>query len=134
MDTIHVVTCFLERDSKIMLFKRSQQVGSYQERWAGISGYIDPGNTPLGQARQEIEEELGLAEHDYTLLREGLPLEVVDQDLDRTWVVHPFRFLLKEVDRIRIDWEHTEYRWVSPAEISSMITVPQLEAAWERVR
>ena len=38
MKETHVVTCFLENKAKILLLCRSVQVGSYTQRWAGISG------------------------------------------------------------------------------------------------
>jgi hypothetical protein len=58
MEETHVVTCFLERDSdkKIALLRRSQMVGTYKGRWAGVSGYIEKENTPLKQAFEEIRE------------------------------------------------------------------------------
>ena len=36
-----VVTCFLESEGEILILYRSEQVGSYQGRWAGVSGYVE---------------------------------------------------------------------------------------------
>lgn len=130
----HVVTCFVEHDGKVLLLKRSSRVGSYQQRWAGISGYIEEGNAPLEQAFIELREEAGLQEEDVMLVKDGLPLDVVDVKLDRKWVVHPFRFRLECTQRIAIDWEHTECRWVNPEAIRDFETVPNLQEAWERVK
>jgi 8-oxo-dGTP diphosphatase len=133
MEHTHVVTCFLENNQKILILKRSARVGSYQQRWAGVSGYLEPRNTPLQQAREELQQELGLTEADLTLIKEGTPLEIVDEALDKTWVVHPFRFHLLSPDKIRMDWEHTEFRWIEAEAISAYETVPGLGDAWERV-
>ncbi|MDK2880975.1 MAG: 8-oxo-dGTP diphosphatase [Clostridia bacterium] len=130
----HVVTCFLEHGGEVLVLKRSSRVGSYQQRWAGISGYIEEGNTPLKQALIELREEAGLQEDGVVLVKVGLPLEVVDEKLAVKWVVHPFRFRLEDRRKIALDWEHTECRWVNPAEIRDMETVPGLQEAWERVQ
>jgi 8-oxo-dGTP diphosphatase len=45
-----VVTCFLESNGAILILRRSELVGSYQGRWAGVSGYIEQENTPDEQA------------------------------------------------------------------------------------
>lgn len=133
MDVRHVVTCFLEHDDKIALFKRSRQVGTYKERWAGISGYIEAKNTPLDQAFQEMKEEAGLNRDDVQLISEGKPLEVIDTEMGRKWVVHPFRFIIMRPEGITIDWENTEVRWINPAEISRYETVPKLRETWIQV-
>ena len=83
-----VVTCFLESDGEILLLRRSEQVGSYQGRWAGVSGYIE--TTPDEQALVEIAEETGLGGEDIKLIRKGKPLPVEDEKMGTRWVVHPF--------------------------------------------
>ncbi|MGE5418444.1 MAG: NUDIX domain-containing protein [Acidobacteriota bacterium] len=130
----HVVTCLLVHEGKMLLLKRSGQVGSYQEKWAGVSGYIEEGNTPLQQAFRELQEETGLTERDIASISEGQPLEVLDDVLDRTWVIHPFRISIDAPDMIKLDWEHTELRWIAPEEINDYQTVPQLDAVWARVK
>jgi len=136
MEETHVVTCFLERDSdkKIALLRRSQMVGTYKGRWAGVSGYIEKENTPLQQAFEEIREEVGLNEDDIRLLMEGEPLIVIDEKLGKRWVVHSFRFRLTRPKKIEIDWEHTELKWINPEEMKIYETVPQLYETWERVK
>jgi len=134
MEEKHVVTCFLEREGKICLLKRSRQVGTYRGRWAGVSGYLEEGNTPYQQALEELREEAGLAEEDLELLKTGEPLEAVDEELGRKWVIHPFRFRLLSLEKLRIDWEHTEFRWIKPEKITEFETVPKLAETWERVK
>jgi 8-oxo-dGTP pyrophosphatase MutT (NUDIX family) len=109
-------------------------VGSYTQRWAGISGYLEPENSPFEQALEEIREEAGLFENQIHLLNEGLPLEVIDKSLGNKWIVHPFRFQVNDPGKIQIDWEHSEYRWIEPEEIKTFPTVPGLYEAWERVK
>ncbi len=133
MEERHVVTCFLEHGAEIALLRRSGRVGTYKGRWAGVSGYIEEGNTPYQQALEEIKEEAGLSEGDVELVKEGEPLEIVDEELGRKWVVHPFRFGVKTAEKISIDWEHTELRWIDPNDIGEYETVPNLLETWQRV-
>jgi 8-oxo-dGTP diphosphatase len=133
MDEKHVVTCFLEHDGQIMILRRSDRVGTYRGKWAGVSGYIEEGSTSSQQAWTEIKEEMGLAREDVELVREGQPLEVVDDELGRKWIVHPFWFRVLKPEKVRIDWEHTEAKWIAPEEIGQYQTVPNLREAWQRV-
>jgi 8-oxo-dGTP pyrophosphatase MutT (NUDIX family) len=131
-----VVTCFLLRRAaggdEVLLLRRSQQVGTYRGRWAGVSGYLEEA-APLAQAYREVEEEAGLTREDVSLLRAGEPLEVVDSEAGRRWIVHPFLFEVKPDAQVRVDWEHTEARWVRPEEVLAFDTVPQLAEALMRV-
>lgn len=127
----HVVTCFLESEKEILILRRSEKVGTYQGRWAGVSGYVESGADE--QALTEIREETGLDEEDVELVKKGMPLEVVDQKLGRRWIVHPYLFRVRDRDKIRIDWEHKEIRWIDSEDIGKYETVPMLRQTLERV-
>lgn len=133
MATNHVITCFIEHGYKILILKRSSQVGSYQRKWAGISGYLPEGRSALNQAYLEIEEEAGLRSDDIIFVKEGPVLEVADKDADTLWLVHPFRFYVKDPGRIIIDWEHVEYQWIPPEDMVYFNCVPMLYETWQRV-
>ena len=126
-----VVTCFLESDGEILILRRSERVGSYQGRWAGVSGYVEA--TPDEQALVEIREETGLYGEDIKLVKKGEPLSVEDENLGVRWVVHPYLFHIKERDKVRIDWEHKEARWIKPGEMGDFQTVPMLKETLARV-
>ncbi len=126
-----VVTCFLESDGEILPLRRSEQVGSYQGRWAGVSGYIE--KTPDEQAWVEIEEEASLCQEDLKLIKKGEPLIVDDEKLGVRWVVHPYLFHIKDRSKIKIDWEHKETRWIDPKDIDNYQTVPMLKETLDRV-
>ena len=121
-----VVTSFLESGGEILLLRRSERVGSYQGRWAGVSGYIE--KTADEQARVEIEEETGLhGREDLELVRKSEPLVVEDKELGVRWVVHPYLFRINDRSKIKIDWEHKEARWIGPGDIDDYQTVPMLK-------
>ena len=126
-----VVTCFLEHDGEILILRRSQQVGTYQGRWAGVSGYIE--TTADEQALVEIAEETGLSQEDIKLIKRGEPLSIEDKKLGVKWVVHPYLFRIKDRGKIKIDWEHKEARWIKPEAIGNYQTVPKLKETLARV-
>lgn len=123
----HVVTCFLEHEKMILLLRRSGRVGTYKRAWAGVSGYVE--SDPLDQAYAEIREETGLFKSTVKLITAGKPVEIVDKQLHRKWIVHPFLFHVTEPGRIKTDWEHTEFKWIKPGELSKYKTVPGLDRA-----
>ena len=127
----HVVTCFLEHGKRILILRRSQKVGTYRGSWAGVSGYMERSDTE--QAFTEISEETELYKNDLKLIKKGEPLEVIDRSLNRKWIVHPFLFHVKAPEKIRIDWEHTEAKWIKPQELTNYKTVPGLKKALARV-
>ena len=131
MDEKHVVTCFLEHSRKILILRRSSKVGTYRRSWAGVSGYIETND--IDQAFTEIRQETQLYQKDLKLIKKGKPLEVIDKNLNRKWIVHPFLFHVKAPDKIKIDWEHTESKWIKPSELKKYDTVPGLGKALARV-
>src|SRR5258708_32284518 len=82
----HVVTSFLLRTDtaqpRILIVRRSQRVGSYNERWAGISGFVETGVTPDEQAFTGIREETGLQREPILMSRPGPVVE--DEDAATT--------------------------------------------------
>jgi translation initiation factor 2B subunit (eIF-2B alpha/beta/delta family) len=126
----HVVTAFLRHDGEVLLLRRSDAVGTYQGDWGGVSGYAE--GTPESQVETEIDEETGIGEGERTLVRTGNPLRVVDDDLDRTWVVHPFLFDVTTRE-VTTSEEHDTHEWLSPTAMFERDVVPELWATYERV-
>ena len=138
-----VVSCFLLRrgeggpstssgQAEILLLRRSQRVSTYRGLWATVSGYLEA-ESPLEQAYREIEEEVGLGRGDVRLLAQEEPFVVPDATIDTRWTVHAFLFETLRPERLRLDWEHTESRWVRPEELPDLETVPALAEALARV-
>jgi translation initiation factor 2B subunit (eIF-2B alpha/beta/delta family) len=129
MPHTHVVTCFLRHRTYVLLGRRSDAVGTYAGRWAGISGYVegDPADAEA-DARREIREETGRT--DATLVRAGDHLDV--DDGDRTWTVHPFLFDVED-RTVEPSEEIATSEWVSPPAIRERSTVPGLWDAYVAV-
>ncbi len=130
----HVVTAFLRNRGEILLCRRSDEVGTYQGQWGGVSGYAE--GDPDEQVRIEIREETGLDPDDVSLVRSGRPIEFEDPALDRAWAVHPSLFDC-ETRTIELSEEHDAAEWVPPTVLcdpdADREPVPKLWQAYERV-
>ena len=127
-----VVTCFLTHRRKLLALRRSWSVNTYPGKWAGVTGSME-GASALEQAWKEIKEETGLGPGDVEYLSAGAALEVVDHGSGFRWVVHPFLFWVPDPGLIRLDWEHSECRWINPGELPELESVPGLEETWEQL-
>ena len=124
-----VVTCLLINDEgKILILRRSSKVKTYKELWGGIAGYVEENEDPYGTAVKEIKEEAGISKEELKLIRKGKTIEFTDlyNNKKYDWMIFPFLFFVKK-SKIQIDWEHTEYRWISPSDITRYKTVPHLK-------
>ena len=129
MDERAVVTCFLRHGTEVLLVCRSDAVGSYRERWGGVSGYAE--GTPEAAARWEIDEEVGLLDA-VEFVRSADVLEVEDEDRGTRWLVHPFLFDCSRTD-IDPNEEIADHEWVQPPGILDRATVPRLWDAYRAV-
>lgn len=128
----HVVTCFLENTGKILIVQRSKKVGTYRGSWSGISGYLDT-QDDIKQAYAEIREETGLNSGDIELVNHGAHLDLIDEALSTRWIVHPFLFHVLTPEKIELDWENLQLKWIYPNELNNYLTVPGLAVAFARV-
>lgn len=121
----YIVTSFLFKDGKILLLKRSNKVGTFRGKWAGVSGFIEDENS-LEAALREIKEETGVDSKFLELLKIGIPFDIHDSVNDTIWSINPFLFLFKG-DEINIDWEHDTFEWIYPNEMDNYDTVTNLK-------
>jgi translation initiation factor 2B subunit (eIF-2B alpha/beta/delta family) len=128
---VSVITAFLAHQGKICLVRRSRDVSTYQGRWSGISGYLE--GDPQDHCAVEIQEETTLTPYEYALVRRGRQLAIPDEEHSCIWCIHPFLCEVHDPSRITLDRENSEYRWIEPAEMKLMDTVPGLWDAYERV-
>ncbi|KAI9740484.1 MAG: hypothetical protein M1834_005064 [Cirrosporium novae-zelandiae] len=144
-----VVSSFVCKDTPeglhVLIFKRSEKVHSYKGKWAACSGHIEETDaSSLVAAERELVEETAYTSSDLEFIRAGKPFSIIDKSLSTRWTIHPFAFMLrpaateegKDKEPV-IDWEHTEFQWVSPAEVIERgkkgETVPHLNTSLSRV-
>ncbi len=117
-----VVTAFLRKKDKVLLLRRSDQVGSFQGKWSGVSGYLE--TDAKEQAMIEIEQETGL---DASFVSSGET--VLARGEGTIWKVHPFIFDAR--GELELNWENMEHRWVKSEKMKKMETVPKLWEAYD---
>jgi nicotinate (nicotinamide) nucleotide adenylyltransferase len=138
---IYVSTSFIKYRNKILILKRSKKVGSFQGKYAGISGSIDLpeylkakkssiklcNSFALKQAYCEIQEETNITKDNLILLQKGKVVKIKYLPTGQTFFVFPFLFKLKKYPhKIKLNWENTSYKWIEPHEVLNYPTVPQL--------
>ncbi|MFS2087731.1 NUDIX domain-containing protein [Paenarthrobacter nicotinovorans] len=110
-----VVAVVVQWRAKIALFKRSQSLRHESGQWHCITGYMEPGRTPVQQAMEELREETGLGQSDISELRSG-PKVMMRDGSGAPWLVHTFT-AVTSTRRLEIDWEHEAYRWTPPSKV-----------------
>ncbi|MBU0707093.1 alpha/beta fold hydrolase [Patescibacteria group bacterium] len=106
-----IVVVSIRHKDKILIMKRSKKIGQFPGYWHVVAGY-DNDNKPLEQAYKEIQEETGLKKNQLKLMVQGKKY-INHADGKHKWIVHPFMFETKS-KTIRLDWEHSDYRWIDP--------------------
>jgi len=128
-----VLTCFIECQGKILLLKRSNRVGAYKGLWNTVAGYLDELRPLEDKVKEELKEELGILENEIKELKLGEMYAFTDKEINKTWIIHPVLINLKAKPNIKLDWEHTEYIWIFPNEITNYHITPKLDESLKRV-
>lgn len=127
MKTTRIVTSFLTLDGRYLILKRSSRVRTMKDLWAGISGLIEGNEEPLYRAKKEIHEETNITESQITLIRTAPQIRIDSPQYENhEWLIFPFLFSVKE-PKIKLNWENSDYKWITPADLAKFQTVPSLE-------
>ncbi|MFH1408930.1 MAG: NUDIX domain-containing protein [Nanoarchaeota archaeon] len=127
-----VIIVFVQFQDQILLLKRSEKVGSYRGKWSAVAGYLDSLGALKDKVHEELREELNLKEELIASMTFGTPYRFLDKTLGCTWLIHPVIVDLKERPVITLDWEHTEYAWITPEDIEQYDAVPNLKRSWQQ--
>ncbi|ETI21587.1 hypothetical protein G647_07934 [Cladophialophora carrionii CBS 160.54] len=129
---------YASKPYRVLLFRRSEKVRTYQRKLAPIAGsVVADDQNPLAAAWREIKEETGLGPQQLELWRRGAGFEFTDEKAvsgqhggnskGRIWKVWPFAFRLKgmvpdqenDVNKLglNLDWEHLGCEWKDVSDI-----------------
>ncbi len=127
MRSTKIVTSFIQDDQKLLILRRSNKVKTMKGLWAGISGIIEKNETPITRAKIEIYEETGISEDKIRFVKAAERLRVNSPQYENhEWEIFPFLFEAKNPD-IKLNWENSEYLWITIDELKNYNTVPSLE-------
>jgi len=107
------IAAFVKFDDRILLLKRSDKVATYQNQWAVVHGRIEDGEAVEKRAQIEVKEETGI---DAKIIKKGKLVVYDDKPLGISWHIIPVLLEAKE-NKVRLNWENTDYLWVKPKEI-----------------
>ena len=116
-----VVSAVLRNRGRILIVRRSLEVGSFLGHWSVVSGHLEGREDPADRARREIREETHVR---YPVLRAESP-PLLARHESTMYVVHPFLFDVPS-RRVRLDWENMDSRWIRPKDLRRFKTVPRL--------
>lgn len=127
MRSTRIVTSFIKDNDRFLLLKRSNKVKTMKGLWAGVSGIIEGDEEPLKRAKIEIFEELGITEDKIKFLKSSVEMKINSPQYENhEWEIFPFLFKVKN-PIIKLNWENSEYRWITKNEIKNYETVPSIE-------
>ncbi len=132
-DWAAVLTCFGRFEDKILLLKRSDRVRTHKGKWNTVAGYVDEPKPIREKALEELDEVLGISVQNILQCKMCIPYVFFDPDEQKTWLVYPVLVELKQKPEIKLDWEHTEFKWISPNKLTTYDTVPKLDESLKRV-
>jgi ADP-ribose pyrophosphatase YjhB (NUDIX family) len=118
-----VIDCVVKYKDKILIVQRNSKINFYPDYWNGISGFLDDEKSVGQKAKDELKEETGLEEKYIVDIVEGEIFEQDEPEYDKIWIVHPVLVEVK-TDKIKLDWEAQDFRWIDPKEVDNYKLVP----------
>jgi len=131
-DIAPVITVFVKFKNKILILKRSDKIRVYPNKWNAVAGYLDELKPVREKVLEEIKEELGINKNNIFTIHFGRPYEFTDSKVNKTWIIHPVLVEFQEEPEIKLDWEHTDYRWIKPEELENFDIIPKLEESLKK--
>lgn len=128
-----VITVVVKYKDKILLLKRSDNVSTYKGKWQVVAGYLDEIKPLKEKVLEELREEIKVEENIIDKIKIGDYFEFEDLDIGKTWIVNPVLVELKEKPEIKLDREHTDFKWIKPEETKNYDIVPNLDESLRRI-
>ena len=124
MKTRVFTTGILLRRGRLLILRRKEDDDTYPGMWDCVGGHFENGESAEECMIREAKEESGL---DVTIVRPGPLIEYTDE-YGRAIAV-PFE-ISSETGRVSLT-EHSEFKWVEPAEALRYDAVPDVRLALE---
>ena len=121
MDLLGAVMVILNDKDEVLLLKRSPTANWQPNNWGFPGGKIEPGEAPLDAAVRETKEETGLDVSD---------TKEIKVKLDKPLAAYYTRDYSGVV---KIDFEHSDWAWVSQDDFRNYPLVPQALEMYEWV-
>ena len=131
-DIAPVVIVFIKYKNEILLLKRSDKVRTYQGKWNMVAGYLDEVKPIQEKALEEIQEETKIDKKNILSIQIREPYKFIDSEIKKTWIIVPALAELKNKCEIKLDWEHSEYKWINPNKLKNFDVVSNLLESFKK--
>ncbi len=131
--TAMVVSLFIRCKDELLVLKRSRKVAAYKGLWNTVAGYYDEPKSVRQKALEELNEETGITKKDVLKVSIGPVINRKDAAIGTTWISHKVLVELKRKPKIRLDFEHTEYKWVKEEQLKSLEMVPRFKKSYRLI-
>lgn len=128
-----VISCFVKFNDEILLLKRSNRVWTYKGKWNVVAGYLDEIKPLRQKVFEELYEETKITKDKVSNTKIAEPFEFHDKSIGTTFVIHPVLVELKEKPGIKLDFEHTNAKWVKKDKLKNYDAVPNIFESVKRV-
>ena len=105
-------------------------VRDLQGFWAGIGGWVDPGETPEQAIVREVREELGVDAAVVKHFRPFIAWNVRQQEPPVSFLLFPHRIKLSSFDVALDPAELSDVAWVPPEELDGYEMLPPIRAIY----
>ena len=109
---IPVVNVILSYDDEILIMKRTSKVLTNKNVWDCIGGYYDEIIPPEKKALKEVIEETGISHNQILSTNVGKTFNIIEKSPARRWIIFPVMFILKKKTDPKLDWEHSDFKWI----------------------
>ncbi len=111
-----------ENDNAKVLLLRRNEGSIFGNEWCHIAGDIEKGETAWQAVLREIKEETGLQPE--ILYSANFCEQYYRPDLECISVLPVFVGIISDNQSINLNYEHTEYKWVTISEARKMVVLP----------
>lgn len=118
-----VINCVLKYRGKILIVRRNRRMNLYPGYWNGISGFLDDKKSIKEKVEGELREELSIHKKNIISIKLGKIFDQEAPKYKKTWIVHPVLVKIN-TDKIKLDWEAEDYKWVSPGDAKKFKLLP----------
>lgn len=108
-------------EGHILVLKRAVESRFAPDKWGFPGGKIEEGETPLEAVVRETKEETQLVVYDV------VPLGIINDVVEAFFTDH-------YDGNVEIDFEHSEWQWVSPAELNNYDLAPSVMDIYKKVK